>query len=242
LCEQYRVVTFDGLSNGSSDRPTDSALYGDALFADDAAAVLDACGIEQAAVFGSSQGGAWALALAGRHPERVNAAVFIAPNVPLAREHPDREAASGTFFEELLEHPGWSRWNRRYWLDRFDDFLGFFFSQCFTEPDSESHILHFLSMGRQSTPEVLLATAVENDADLTDSMTRAFATAMQCPSLVIHDDQDAITPVTRGQELARLSGAELVVMSASGHEPHCRNPETTNPIIGAFLADAIANS
>jgi pimeloyl-ACP methyl ester carboxylesterase len=94
LSARYRVIVFDGLGNGGSDRPLDPDLYRDLLFAEDAAQVLDACGVERAAVLGSSQGGAWALALAARHPDRVSAAVFIAPNVPLAPGHPERMTAS----------------------------------------------------------------------------------------------------------------------------------------------------
>lgn len=197
--------------------PWNPDLYGDLLFAEDAAQVLDACGVERAAVLGSSQGGAWALALAARHPDRVSAAVFIAPNVPLAPGHPERMAASDGFFEELSEHPGWARWNRSYWLSDFPDFLRFFFSQCFTEADSDEEINHFFRMGMQTNAEVLLATAGNGRADLTEGLARAYARSLRCPSLVIHGDHDAITPLARGRELARLSGAGLVVMAGSGH-------------------------
>ncbi len=238
LSPNHRVITFDGLGNGGSDRPTDPACYGDLLVSADAVAVLDACAVERAAVFGSSQGGAWALALAGQHPERVSAAVFIAPNVPLAPGHPERVDASGSFFDELAEHPGWKRWNRRYWRRDFPDFLRFFFSQCFTEVDSQDEIDHFFAMGMQTDAEVLLATAGDGRADLTADLARAYATSLSCPALVIHGDHDAITPLARGVELARLSGAELAIMQGSGHEPHCRVPRDTNAIIDRFLGAA----
>lgn len=242
LSATFRVVAFDGLGNGGSDRPVDRALYGDLLFADDAATVMDACGVDQAAVLGSSQGGAWALALAGRHPDRVSAAVFIAPNVPLAPGHPQRVAANDAFFEELAEHPGWARWNRRYWLSDFPDFLRFFFSRCFTEPESDEEIDHFFRMGMQTSAEVLLATAGDGQADLTEELAGVYARSLRCPSLVIHGDHDAITPLRRGRELARLSGAELVVLPGSGHEPHFRLPDRTNGIIDSFLTRALHDS
>lgn len=237
FAEFFRVITFDGLGNGASDRPRDLDLYGDLMFAEDAVAVLDACGVEQAAIAGSSQGGPWALAMAALHPERVSAAVFIAPNVPLAPGHPERVAANASFDEELEDHSGWASCNRAYWLSNFPDFLQFFFSQCFTEPDSADEVGHFLEMGLQTTPAVLLATVGSGRGDLTAELTRDFAGQIRCPSLVIHGDADAITPLARGRELARLSGAELVVMPGSGHEPHVRNPERANPLIEAFLDD-----
>jgi len=233
---RYRVITFDGLGNGASDRPVDPGSYGDLRFADDAAAVLDARHVQRAAVMGTSQGGPWALALAGRHPERVSAAVFIAPNVPLAPGHPERVAAYGRFNETLDDHPGWLRWNWHHWLSDYPDFLHFFFSQCFTEPDSGPEIDHFLAMGMQTTPQVLLATITADENDLTPDAAAGYARGLSCPSLVIHGDADAIAPTERGEELARLAGSELIIMAGGGHEPQSRSPEVVNAHIDAFLA------
>jgi pimeloyl-ACP methyl ester carboxylesterase len=238
LAERCRVIVFDGLGNGASDRPTEAAYYGDLPFADDAVLVLDACGVERAAVVGTSQGGVWALALAARHPERVTAAVFIGANVPLAPGHPVRVAANAAFLDEigeLDEHPGWAKWNRAYWLSHYREFLEFFFGQCFTEPDSAAEIAHFVDMGLQTSPDVLLATAGDDDANVTPELARAYAAAVSCPALVIHGDEDAIAPLARGEELARLLRSELVVMRGSGHEPQCRNPVATNATIADFL-------
>ena len=235
LAERYRVVTFDGLGNGASDRPEDPALYGDLPVAQDALAVLDARGAERAAVIGVSQGGPWALAFAAQHPDRTSAAVFIAPNVLLAPGHPERVAASARFDDVLPSHEGWLTSNRHFWLEHYEEYLRFFFSQCFTEPDSETEIEHFLGMGLETTPEVLLATGGTAETALSPDMTAAFARRITCPSLVIHGDQDAITPLARGTELARLAGSELVVLPGSGHEPQCRSPELTNSLILSFL-------
>lgn len=239
LAKRFRVLTFDGLGNGASDRPTDPAMYGDLMVARDAISVLDARGVERAAVVGVSQGGPWALALAAMHADRVAAAVFIAPNVALAPGHPERVAAAVAFDDMLSSYDGWQRWNRHYWLDCYEDFLRFFFSKCFTEPRSEAHIEHFVQMGLQTTPEVLLATAGIPENALTPDLTPTLASRVSCPSLVIHGDEDAITPLARGLELARLSGAELVVMKGSGHEPQCRAPEATNRSLLSFLDHAL---
>lgn len=235
LSKRYRVITFDGLGNGASDRPTDAAFYGDLTFASDAVDVLDACGIERVAVAGVSQGGPWALALAALNPDRVSSAIFIAPNVPLAPAHPVRAAAAARFEEVRASHDGWARWNRRFWIERWEEFLRFFFEQCFTEPESEAHVEHFLSMGMETTPEVLLATFGVGDDDVTAELAGEFAEQLACPSLVIHGDADAISPVARGTELARLARSELHVLPGSGHEPQCRNPALVNQLLLSFL-------
>jgi len=238
LSQRYRVLAFDELGNGASDRPTDPEHYGDLLVADEAVAVLDACAVEHAAVMGVSQGGPWALALAVRHPDRVNAAVFIAPNAPLAAEHAECVAADERFNDVHASHDGWSKWNRHYWLSNFHDFLRFFFSRCFTEPDSQEQIDHFFDMGAQTTPEALLASLGTDANQLTAELASSYARRVRCPSLVIHGDQDAITPLARGEELARLAGSELIVMAGSGHEPQCRNHEVVNAHINSFLETA----
>jgi pimeloyl-ACP methyl ester carboxylesterase len=235
LAGRYTVIAFDGLGNGASDRPTDPRHYGDLLVAEDAVRVLDACTVESAVVLGVSQGGPWALALAARHPERVSGAVFIAPNVPLAPGHPDRVAASRRFADALDAHPGWLRWNRRYWLEHYADFLRFFFEQCFSEPDSEQQIQHFLGMGLETTPEVLLATDGTETTALTEERAIESARRVRCPSLVIHGDGDRITPIARGEELARLTGAEFLRLPGSGHEPQCRVPDLVNRHLDEFL-------
>jgi pimeloyl-ACP methyl ester carboxylesterase len=230
------------LGNGASDRPPDSGYYGDLQFADDGAAVLDACGVATAAVAGVSQGGPWALALAARHPERITAAIFIAPNVPLAPGHAERVAVSETFLTELAAYPGWSKWNKNHWLQDYPGFLRFFFSKCFTEPDSDRQIEHFFQMGMQTTAEVLLATGGTAEHNLGRELALEYAKAIRCAPLVIHGDRDAITPMARGTELARISGAELVIMPGAGHEPQCRFPDATNEVIGSFLATSHTRS
>lgn len=68
LQKRYRVVTFDQRWHGRGIRSAEFTLDD---CADDAAAVLDALGIERAVVVGYSMGGAVAQLLWNRHPERV---------------------------------------------------------------------------------------------------------------------------------------------------------------------------
>jgi pimeloyl-ACP methyl ester carboxylesterase len=232
---RYSVITYDGLGNGASDRPVDPSFYGDLQFADDGAAVLDACGVAEAAIAGVSQGGPWALAMAARHAKRVTAVVFIAPNVPLAPGHPERIAAGNTFLSDLSDYSGWLKWNRNYWLQDYPGFLRFFFSKCFTEPDSETQIEHFFQMGMQTTPEVLMATGGLDQHNLNRDLAVEYARGIQCPALVIHGDEDAITPLARGAELAKLVGADLVIRRGAGHEPQCRAPNEINELISSFF-------
>ena len=70
--ERFRLLSFDARGYGGSDHPREQ--YTIELWADDAAALLDAVGLERAFVHGTSMGGMIAIAFVARHPERTIAA------------------------------------------------------------------------------------------------------------------------------------------------------------------------
>jgi pimeloyl-ACP methyl ester carboxylesterase len=78
LARRFRVLTPDLRNHGASPRAPDMAY---AAMAEDVVAVLDAAGIDRAAVLGHSMGGKVAMALALAHPDRVERLVVadIAP-------------------------------------------------------------------------------------------------------------------------------------------------------------------
>src|SRR6266542_414986 len=101
LAQPFRVVTFDGRGNGRSDRPTAAEAYSVDEFVADALAVMDATDTDRAVIVGFSLGGQRVLQLAALHPERVIAAAFIAPAVPMGEILPEREVVAP--FEEELD-------------------------------------------------------------------------------------------------------------------------------------------
>jgi pimeloyl-ACP methyl ester carboxylesterase len=88
LSERYRVLRYDARGFGESGRS--EAPYHPY---DDAVAVLDAAGVEQAIVVGSSMGGACAIDLAIAHPGRV--AVLVAVGIGPGGREPDAELRAG---------------------------------------------------------------------------------------------------------------------------------------------------
>jgi pimeloyl-ACP methyl ester carboxylesterase len=234
LMSRYRLVTFDGRGNGASDRPDEVASYTGGVMVADALGVLDAVHVDRAAVLSVSLGAPWAALLAANQPDRVAASAFIAPYLPLGPQTEERAAAEASFDTPLPRYTGWQKWNRHYWHEDWPGFLEFFFSQCFTEPDSRSYIDHFIGMGLQTTPAVIALT--EDTVDLDEAIAHDLARAIRCPSLVIHGDEDAIAPVSWGIELASIVGAELHVMPGAGHEPELREANETNRLLDDFLA------
>ena len=74
LATHYHTITFDNRGVGRSDAP--SGPYPIGLMASDAAAVLDAAGIESAHLFGVSMGGMIAQEFALQYPKRVRSLIL----------------------------------------------------------------------------------------------------------------------------------------------------------------------
>lgn len=77
LASSRRVVTWDIRGHGQTVVPPRPELYSQDVSAEDMAAVLDACGIQTAAVGGLSLGGYLSLAFYNRYPERVKALLLF---------------------------------------------------------------------------------------------------------------------------------------------------------------------
>lgn len=74
-----RVVLADLKGHGLSDKPQERDGYTLARMADHAVEIMDAMGVDRATLVGHSMGGAIAVAVALRHPERVTRLALLAP-------------------------------------------------------------------------------------------------------------------------------------------------------------------
>src|SRR5579863_7156619 len=75
LAENYQVVAFDNRGVGQTGKP--DIPYTIEMMADDTAGLLDALGIEQAHLLGTSMGGRIAVALALQHPRMVKSLILV---------------------------------------------------------------------------------------------------------------------------------------------------------------------
>ncbi|HEX7060860.1 MAG TPA: alpha/beta fold hydrolase [Woeseiaceae bacterium] len=234
LARHYRIVTFDGPGNGRSDRPIDPRAYSVASVAAAAREVLDATDTEKAVLVSLSRGSQWSLKLAADHPERVLGQVFVGPAVPLPPMTEERRQSFVRFHDAPPEPAqGWQKYNAQYWREHYEDFLEFFFSQCFTEPHSTKQREDAFGWAMETTPEVLIT---ESHAPAVDEATcREWCRRVRGPVLVIHGTDDAIIPAARGQALAEATGGELVLLEGAGHIPLSRDPVKVNRLIASFV-------
>ena len=233
LADHYRVITFDRPGNGRSDRPLDPAAYGVDAVVDHALAVLDATDTDRAVTVSLSQAVQEALLLAADQPDRVLGAVFIGASTVLEPEHPERATAVEGFLEPYRDpSQGWDRLNAQYWLEHYEDFVDFFFTECFPEPHSTKQHEDCLGWANETTPEVLLADAralVDTDTVM------EWAGRVSAPTLVIHGSNDRVSPLIRAEEVARETGGELVTLEGAGHIPLARDPVAVNLLIREFV-------
>lgn len=246
LARHYRVVTYDGPGNGRSDRCLDSSPYHHAAQVAYARTVLGATGTDRAVVVGLSMAANWALELAATHPEQVAGLVLIGPSVALPAGPTPRSA----HFAPLEPQPDlppsavpsggtdppehWAKYNLEYWHARHEDFLWFFFGQCFSEPHSTKPIEDAVGWGSETTGDVLVTNHVR-DAYPDETMVRSWCEQVSAPALVIHGDGDQVSPLTRGRLLAEMLGGRLLELAGSGHIPLARDPVRVNLALRDFI-------
>lgn len=245
LARHYRVVLFDGPGNGRSDRPVEPTAYDQEAQVAYALKVLAATDTDRAVVVALSKGANWALDLAANHSERVLGTVLIGPSVALGTPHAARMVASAfdgpapdlprsrVPFVEVDPPLHWSKYNRQYWLDHYDDFLWFFFGQCFSERYSTKGIEDCVRWGQETAAHVL--SSEEDGTRPNGSTLEAWCRRISAPVLLIHGDDDRISPVRRSEILADLTGGELVVLEGGGHLPMVRDPVGVNLLLRDFV-------
>jgi pimeloyl-ACP methyl ester carboxylesterase/predicted glycosyltransferase len=236
LARHCRVLTLDGRGNGRSDRPAEPDAYREEEYAADTIAVMDATETDRAVLVSLSRGAERSLHLAANHPERVERMVFIAPALPLGPVT-ERAHAMQEFTEPRDDYSGWGAWNRHYWVERYDDFLEFFFSQCLTEPHSTKQREDAVGWGLETDPETLVATQLAPRLMDEDGV-RALLSRIDCPILVIHGRDDAIRPSASGERLAELADGAMAILEGSGHFPHARDPVKVNLLLRDFVKPA----
>ncbi len=235
LSRHHRVVVIDGRGNGRSDRPVDPELYGDLTFVGDLVAVMDTVGIDRAVLVGLCESSWYGLLAAARHPERVAGVVAIAPGADDGTPKHDRGIDTAANWGADVEDPqGWAVYNEGVWRRDWPAFPRWFFSQICNEPHSTKICEDVVDWAEGTTGEVMLAL---RDADFVGddpASVRRELGAITCPVLVIHGTHDLCQPFARGVHIARLVGAELLVLGGAGHLPQARFPVRVNHEIAEF--------
>lgn len=219
LAARHRVVLFDNRGIGRSGQVRAPFTVGD--LAEDARAVLDAAGVEQAHVYGVSMGGVVAQELALRHPERVRSLVLGCTGAPdgTATRAARRTALRGLLPVRLL-------------VKAFPRQVAASLYGSGATPEAVREDLAVLASTR-SPGRVVQAQGAAIDAF--ESVTRLGAVGV--PTLVLHGTGDVVVPWQKGAELAELvPGARLHLLDGAGHNFLTDATEEANRVVQDFLA------
>jgi pimeloyl-ACP methyl ester carboxylesterase/predicted glycosyltransferase len=241
LAQHYRVVTIDPRGNGRSDRPIDPAAYDDLAFVDDSVAVMDRLGVDKAVLVGLCLSAWHALLVASLHADRVLGVVAVAPWIKDTTPALSYRLAAGERFDDELEsYDGWYKTNRHFWRDHWPEYADFFFGEMLPEPHSTKQFEDVTGFARETTADCMLAE--DGSRRYTDSGEEgeALLRSLTQPVLVIQGTDDRCQPQARMENLARLTGAEHLVIEGAGHLPMARHPIVVNRAIKRFVDQATA--
>ncbi len=179
LSRHFRVITTDGRGNGRSDRPTAQDAYSFDHFHADFVAVLDAAGAERVALVGISAAAMTVLRLAAEQPQRVT-------HVVAAGGFADSLATD----EETVQRLKMERELRR---NDWPAYIDWFMNTIFNEPHSTKPYEDGVHYGWASSAQWL--DFCRNA--WTNNDVRELARRVQCPTLVIHGDEDRRVPYAK---------------------------------------------
>ena len=213
---RFRVLAPD--LRGFGDRPHEPGPFS---HADDVLGLLDAAGIERAAVVGSSFGGRVALEVAAAAPDRVGALVLLcaaAPGLPQT----DDVRAFGEEEDRLLEAGDLDAavdLNVQTWLG----------PEASPEVGELVRLMQARAFDLDAVAETLKPLPEPHAVDIEPA-------ALGMPALVVGGGHDLEWFQQTARHLARqLPRAELVLLYWAGHLPSLERPDEVSRMVGEFL-------
>jgi pimeloyl-ACP methyl ester carboxylesterase len=247
----YRAIAFDRPPYGLSAKTGDNIPYTPSALADFTAAVMDALGVERAALVGQSQGGGVIGYFAVRYPERVEKLVFVSGALRPTDDPPPAGGGRVTgalglpsWVSSLLNFPPLARWAQ----------IGI---RAFVQPDFAASILrsayHDPAM---MTPEAAegysrqlrivgwdeaLLNQIRGTAFAADPITAEQIAGIAAPVLIVWGENDTWVPVGVGERLKELlPEAVYVTYPNVGHLPQEEAAAAFNADLLAFLGSPAA--
>jgi len=222
LARDHRVVRFDLLGHGGSEKPKEG--YGMESQARLVAAALDRLGVRRADVVGHSMGGSVATALAEQRPVLVESIVIL--------DSPSKSGdAELPFTARLGFVPVLGQAINRVVPDGMvRDGLESAFAKGFDVPDR--FVEDFRDMTYTSYDDSHRASDDYNE----ESGLAERLADQSVPLLVVFGSEDDLVDPKSAQGYRSVPGARVVVLDGVGHSPHVERPAATARLIADFIA------
>jgi 3-oxoadipate enol-lactonase len=220
--KHFTCISFDPRGAGESDKP--EGVYSTELFADDAAAFLQALGIPRAHVTGLSLGAAIGMWLAAKHPDKVKS---LALHSGWAKTDP--------FAKTVLE--GWQVMAKALGSVPEMIVLGIF-PWCFTpelyaaKPDYIQTLAGFV----RSRPAQPLKAFLQQSNAVIAHDAEAQLSRIKAPTQITFGRHDVVTSTRFADGIKNaIKGSELFIFEDCSHAPIYENVESFNQTTLAFL-------
>jgi len=223
LAKARRVVAPDMVGFGYTDRPA-GIEYGMDTWVQQALDLLDALGLEQVDLVGNSFGGALAMALAIRAPQRVRRLVLMGSvGVPFPiTEGLDAVWGYQPSFEAMRSIMDYFAWSRELVSDELAELR----YQASIRPGFQESFAAMFPAPRQRWVDAMTS----READIR---------ALPHETLVVHGREDKVIPLSNSLTLADwIPNAQLHVFGHCGHWTQIEHNARFNRLVGDFLAEA----
>jgi DNA-binding winged helix-turn-helix (wHTH) protein/pimeloyl-ACP methyl ester carboxylesterase len=204
LARAHQLVRYDARGNGLSDWNANDLSF--EAFVRDLECVVEAAGLDKFALLGISQGCAFSIAYAVRHPERVTRLVLYGGFARGRLKRGSQQAIEYADAIATLMRQGWSQENPAFRQ---------MFTSLFIPGGTTEQMQWFNDLLRITTsPEnaVRLRRTVD-EIDIIDLLP-----LVKAPTLVLHCRNDAVQPFDEGRKLAAgIPGARFVALEGQNH-------------------------
>ncbi len=223
LAKDRRVIAPDMVGFGYTDRPA-GIQYSMDTWVQQALDLLDTLGLEQVDLVGNSFGGALAMALAIRAPQRVRRLVLMGSvGVPFAiTEGLDAVWGYEPSFEAMRSIMDYFAWSRELVSDELAELR----YQASIRPGFQESFAAMFPAPRQRWVDAMTS----READIR---------ALPHETLIIHGREDKVIPLSNSLTLAEwIANAQLHVFGHCGHWTQIEHNARFNRLVGDFLAEA----
>jgi 3-oxoadipate enol-lactonase len=218
LAERYRTLRFDPWGSGESPPPPENCRFGDVV--DSVIQLLDAHGIQQAALVGLGFGGSVSLAAALDHPERISKVIACCcrPRQPDDRRDfwRDRQAKAAEVGIDKLADITVDRW----------------LSEAFraARPDVDAELRQMFK--RMSVASYQAYVGAFIDMDFTARLGE-----MQVPTMLVagENDHGGGPPDDMRAMAAAIPNARFELIKSAGHIVNYEAPDALAALLGDFL-------
>ncbi len=208
----FDIYVFDKRKNLPDEYPLEE-------LADDTAKVMEALGIKNVHLFGTSQGGIAVQLIAIRHPELVSS-IVLASTTPRATKES----------EEVVR-----KWIDLATMDTCKELMLEFADKVYTKAFVDKYRDAFITLGRLVTQEELTRFKILA-SNLFGFDNTANLSKIKCPALVIGAREDQVFNYTLSEELAKGIGCDIYIYDGYNHAVYDEAPDYVDRLHDFYFA------